>query len=142
MSIHSICGVQNRTHCRSEAELLAMNMVFKITDNQISAFEKDAEERYIRDLVKFLQDEVPGAAEDDCKKLFEITKAMVKKAADYGLKTKRDAAIYVTTVYLLGLDFEEHFHVAKEILTSSLPGMDKANWLQDAAVALIDSKGR
>ena len=119
-----------------------MNMVFKITDNQISAFEKDAEERYIRDLVKFLQDEVPGAAEDDCKKLFEITKAMVKKAADYGLKTKRDAAIYVTTVYLLGLDFEEHFHVAKEILTSSLPGMDKANWLQDAAVALIDSKGR
>jgi hypothetical protein len=119
-----------------------MNMVFKISHNQVSAFEKDAEEKYIRDLVKFLQDEVPGAAEDDSEKLFEFTRAMVKKAADYGLKTKRDAAIYVTTAYTLGLDFEEDFHVAKEILTSSLPGMDKANWLQDAAVALIDSKGR
>jgi hypothetical protein len=50
--------------------------------------------------------------------------------------------VYVTTTYLLGLDFEEHFHVAKEILTSSLPSMDKATWLRDAAVALIDSKGR
>jgi hypothetical protein len=85
---------------------------------------------------------VPGAAEDDSEYLFDITKKMVKKAVDYGLKTKRDAAVYVTTSYLLGQDFEEHFHVAKEILTSSLPGMDKATWLQNAAVALINSKGR
>jgi hypothetical protein len=119
-----------------------MNKRFTITNGQMSAFEEDAETRYIRSLVKFLQDEVPGAAGDDSEELFGITKAMVKKAEGYGLRTKRDAAVYVTTTYLLGLDFEEHFHVAKEILTSSLPSMDKATWLRDAAVALIDSKGR
>jgi hypothetical protein len=119
-----------------------MNKPFMVTNGQIAAFKEDAETRYIRSLVKFLQDEVPGAAGDDNEELFRITKAMVRKAEAYGLGTKQDAAVYVTTAYLLGLDFEEHFHVAKEILTSSLPGPDKARWLQDASIALIDSKGR
>lgn len=119
-----------------------MNKPFTITNSQVSAFQDDAEVRYVRSLVKFLQDEVPGAAEDDSEYLFAFTDSMVKKAVGYGLETKRDAAVYVTTSYLLGQDFEEHFRVAKQVLTSSLPAKDKAAWLQNAAVALIDSKGR
>lgn len=119
-----------------------MNKPFTIGAGQLSAFKADAEARFVQSLVKFLQDEVPGAAEDDQEKLFNFTKAMVEKARGYGLTTKRDAAIYVTTAYLLGQDFEENLELAKEVLTSSLPGPDKASWLQDASIALIDSKGR
>lgn len=119
-----------------------MNKPFTITNGQVSVFQDDAEAGYIRSLVKFLQDEVPGAAGDDKEYLAGFTAAMVKKAVDYGLKTKKDAAVYVTSAYLLGQDFEEQFHDAKKVLTSSLPGPDKANWLQNATVALIESKGR
>ena len=115
-------------------------MPFVISNGQIGAFQEDARTRYVRSLVKFLQDEVPGAAGDGKEYLFEFTWSMINKAEGYGLKTQRDVAVYVTAAYLLGQDFEDHFHVAKQVLTSSLPGPDKANWLQNASVALIDSR--
>jgi hypothetical protein len=108
----------------------------------MSAFQDDSEARYVLSLVKFLQDEVPGAAGDDAGYLVNFVKSMVKRAEGYELTTRRDVAVYVTTAYMLGEDFEEHFHVAKEILTASLPGCEKASRLQTESLALIDSRGR
>lgn len=115
---------------------------FKIGERQHSAFREDAEQRYIASVAAFLKDNVPEAAKDKPETLNAFVSAMVKKAAGYSLATKREAAIYVTTCYLLGENFESHFEVAQQVLNSSLPGPDKAEWLQHATIAILNSSGR
>ena len=115
---------------------------FTIRASQFEAFESAAEERFVQGLVAFLRESVPGASDDPPGELKAFTESMVRKAEGYGLTTQRDAAIYTTCAYMLGENFEEHFHPARRTLNSTLPGPDKAAWLTDATVALIDSQGR
>jgi hypothetical protein len=110
---------------------------FKIGERQLTAFREDAEQRYVASVVAFLKDNVPEAAKDKPEALTAFVTAMVNRAKGYGLGTKRDAAIYVTTAYMLGENFEDHFEVAQKVLKSSLPGPDKAEWLQQATLSLL-----
>jgi hypothetical protein len=115
---------------------------FKIGERQISAFREDAESRYVDSVVTFLKSNIPKAAEDKPETLNAFVAAMVKKAKGYGLATQREAAIYVITAYLLGENFDESFERGRRVLHSSLPGADKAEMLQRAAIELLDSAGR
>jgi hypothetical protein len=112
---------------------------FKIGERQHTAFREDAERRYVASVAEFLKSHVPEAAADKPEALHAFVAAMVKKAKGYGLATRNDAAVYVTTSYLLGEDFEEHFEVAHKVLGSSLPAQEKAEWLQTATVILLNS---
>ncbi len=110
---------------------------FKIGERQHTAFREDAERRYVVSVAEFLKKNVPEAAEDKPEALHTFVAAMVKKARKYGMGSKRDAAVYVTTSYLLGENFEDHFVSAREVLASALPSEDKAQWLQEATVLLL-----
>lgn len=115
---------------------------FKIGERQLTAFREDAERRYVASVATFLKDNVPEAADDKPEVLNAFVAAMVDKAKGYGLGTKREAAVYVTTAYLLGENFEDHFEVAQKVLKSSLPGLDKAEWLQQATMTLLSASTR
>jgi hypothetical protein len=115
---------------------------FKIGERQLTAFREDAERRYVSSVVTFLKDNVPEAADDKPEALNAFVTAMVDKAKGYGLGTKRETAIYVTTAYLLGENFEDHFEVAQKVLKSSLPSLDKAEWLQQATMTLLSASTR
>jgi hypothetical protein len=115
---------------------------FTIRTAQFEGLALGAERTFVRSLADFLREEVPDARNDPPEELLAFTAAMVRKAAGYGLTLRRDAAIYTTCAYLLGDNFEEHFHPARRTLNSKLPGPDKAEWLRNATVALIDSQGR
>lgn len=119
-----------------------MNQPFTFSSAQLDLLGERIELQFIRSLARFLRAEVPGAGDETEASVLSFTQTMVAKAQDYGLLTKRDVAIYVASVCMLGIGFEEHFRPAKTMLTSSLPGPDKAAWLQRATVALIDSKGQ
>jgi hypothetical protein len=112
---------------------------FKIGERQLTAFQEDAERRYVGSVVEFLKKNVPEAAEDKPEALHGFVAAMVNKAKGYGLANRHDAAVYVTTSYLLGENFEEHFEVARTVLDSSLPSPKKVEWLQQATVFLLNS---
>jgi hypothetical protein len=112
---------------------------FTIGQGQLAAFREDAERRYIAAVADFLKKNVPEAAEDDPQSLTAFVSAMVPKAKSYGLTTRRHAAIYVTTSYLLGEGFEEHFDIAHRVLTSTHPAPDKVEWLQQATISLLNS---
>jgi hypothetical protein len=114
---------------------------FKIGERQHTAFREDAERRYVASVADFLKKNVAEAAEDKPEALHAFVAAMVKRAKSYGMVTKPDAAVYVTTSYLLGENFEDHFKVAREVLDSSLPAPDKAEWLQQATVLLLLNAG-
>ena len=114
---------------------------FKIGERQHSAFREDAERRYVISVADFLKKNVAEAAKDKPEALNAFVAAMVKKAKGYGMDSKRDAAVYVTTSYLLGENFEDHFEVAHQVLGSSLPPSDKAEWLQQATVLLLLNAG-
>jgi hypothetical protein len=114
---------------------------FKIGERQHTAFREDAERRYVASVADFLKENVPEAAKDKPEALRAFVAAMVKRAKEYGMATKRDAAVYVTTSYLLGENFEDDFEVARQVLDSSLPSPDKAEWLQQATVLLLLNAG-
>ncbi len=119
---------------------------FKISDRQLTAFREDAERRYISSVASFLQSNVPEAAQDKPEALTAFVSSMVGKAREYGLSSQHDVAVYATTAYLLGENFENqfqnHFDAAHRILSSSLPGPDKAEWLEHAALSLLTSGER
>ena len=110
---------------------------FKIGEQQHEAFREDAERRYVASVAEFLTKNVPEAAADKPEVLNVFVAAMVKKAKGYGMNSQRDAAVYVTTSYLLGENFEEYLRDARQVLGSSLPPQDKAEWLQQATVLLF-----
>jgi hypothetical protein len=116
---------------------------FKISDRQLAAFRENAERRYISSVASFLQSNVPEAAKDEPEALTAFVSSMVDKAKGYGLASQHDVAVYATTAYLLGENFEDqfedHFDPAHRVLSSSLPGPDKAEWLEHAALSLLTS---
>jgi hypothetical protein len=118
-----------------------MNMTIKIRSEQLLAFEEGVKTRYIRSLAEFIKTTVPEASGDSPEDLIRFVEGMVKRAQSYGMKSHRDAAIYVTTAYLLGENFEKHFRIAEQVLNSALPAAVKAQWLKDAALVLIGSGG-
>ena len=112
---------------------------FKIGERQLTAFREDAERRYVASVVTFLKKHIPEAADEKPETLSAFVSALVDKAKGYGLTTRREAAIYVITAYLLGDNFEAGFERARRVLSSSLSGAEKAEMLQRAAIELLNS---
>jgi hypothetical protein len=112
--------------------------LFKISGQQHAAFREDAERRYVVSVADFLRKNLPEAAADKPEALHGFVAAMVKKAKEYGMNTKRDAAFYVITARLLGEDFDQNHERARRVLTAPLSGPEKSDLLQQVTVQHLD----
>jgi hypothetical protein len=75
---------------------------------------------------------IPGAELDA-----EILR-LVHRAEAYGLKSEQSAAIFVTTAWMLGRDFDTRFEDVQTTLKSTgLTQSQKSSWLQSFSLELL-----
>lgn len=98
---------------------------------QMQAFKAAAEHSYETRLVRFLQDQFSDAAQESSDSLLEGVKAQIAAARRYGFVTEEETAVYVTSAWLLGGEFDHDFPAAQEMLSSDAPPAVKADWLAE-----------
>jgi hypothetical protein len=85
---------------------------------------------FLERAVKFLYENFPDSLDEDPDELTESVGSLLEKADSYGLVTEQQAMTYITSAWLLGLDFDTEFPAAKKNLKSKdLTPDEKANWL-------------
>jgi hypothetical protein len=85
---------------------------------------------FLERAIKFLYEKFPESRKEDPDRFTEIVGAQLNKADSYGLVTEQQVMIYITSAWLLGLNFDKEFPSAKETLNSKkLPPDKKADWL-------------
>jgi hypothetical protein len=62
---------------------------------------------------------------------------LVRRARDYGLQSDQAVATYVTTAWLLGVDFDHDFPFAQQVLLSKRPELAKAEQLRAWAIDVL-----
>ena len=63
----------------------------------------------------------------------------IDRGHSYGLHSQRQLAVYVTTAWLLGADFDTKFPAAEEMLSSHRSGSAKQQWLSEFTQELFKS---
>jgi hypothetical protein len=110
----------------------------KIREDQMDALAESQAELFDERLARFLRGQFPEAADEPPEELRAAVREQVMKAEGYGLTTERQAAVYVTCAWLLGLDFDADFPAALDMLASEeYPPEDKADWLERWAESLF-----
>lgn len=85
---------------------------------------------FIEHAVEFLYENFPESLDEDPEELTETVGDLIEKAESYGLVTEQQVMTYITSAWLLGLDFDEEFPAANETLASKdLTPDEKAEWL-------------
>ena len=102
--------------------------------NQILTFEDR--------LVQFLHATFPDAREMPAGELKDAVGRLHRKATGYGFAYEAEIAIYVTTAYLLGENFDTEFPAAADILTHpGYPSDQKADILESWTKQLFQALG-
>jgi hypothetical protein len=110
----------------------------KIRAEQLDALATPQAELFEERLARFLCEQFPEAADEPPDELRAAVREQSAKADSYGLKTERQAAVYVTCAWLFGPDFDTEFPAALEMLASGeYPPEDKADWLERWAESLF-----
>jgi hypothetical protein len=100
--------------------------------DQLDALSRNQEKRFVDRLVAFLQQQFPDAAAEPANKLRPGVEEQTRKAGKYGLELEQEQAVYVTSAWLLGADFDTRFPAAAEVLPSpQLSGEEKRAWLEE-----------
>lgn len=99
--------------------------MFKIRSEHMDAQSKAVREGFEDRLVEFLRGEFPEAKDEPDNELRAAVHALVDKSVGYGLQAEQHAAVYLTTAWLLGKEFDTEFPAAQEILTSNKMGPDE-----------------
>ena len=86
---------------------------------------------FARRLVAFLQGQFPDAAEQPRESLVKGVRGQIAAARGYGMVTEQDIAIYVTSAWLLGGEFDREFPAVAEMMASEAPPETKAEWLEE-----------
>ncbi|MBD0255663.1 MAG: hypothetical protein ICV83_08075 [Cytophagales bacterium] len=82
-------------------------------------------------LVHFLHETFPDSLDMLEGELESTVEGLVEKARSYGIQDEASIAVYVTTAYLLGAQFDTQFPAAAEILNErSYGGAEKAELLE------------
>jgi hypothetical protein len=115
--------------------------MFKIRSEHMDAQSKAVREGFEDRLVEFLHKQFPEAKDEPAGELRAAVHEQVERALGYGLQAEQHAAIYLTTAWLLGREFDSEFPAAKDILTSNKMGPDEkaerlAKWTERLFVAL------
>lgn len=85
---------------------------------------------FLERAVNFLYENFPESLDEDPEELTEAVGGQLEKADSYGLVTEQQAMTYITSAWLLGLNFDKEFPAAKETLKSKDFSPDeKAEWL-------------
>jgi hypothetical protein len=109
-----------------------------IRKEQMNAFQQATDSIYEMRLFHFLQNQFPDAAREAEVSLVEGIKAQIAKARGYGLLTERQIAVYITSAWLMGGDFDQEFPAAREMLRSNVTPDDKSDWLERFTEELFD----
>lgn len=101
-----------------------------IRNAQMEVFREYAFERYEEKLVNYLWHKLVEARAIPKEELEVFVHEQVTKARSYQLSTERQIAVYVTTAWLLGGEFDVKFWQASEQLNSAeLSADEKIEWL-------------
>jgi hypothetical protein len=92
--------------------------MFKIRKEHMDAQSQAVREGFEDRLVEFLCSEFPEAQREPPAELRAVVHEQAEKAVGYGIETEQHVAIYLTTAWLLGRNFDTEFPAANEILTS------------------------
>jgi hypothetical protein len=95
---------------------------------------------FVERAVNFLYENFPESLDEDPEELKKIVRRQLDKADSYGLVTEQQAMTYITSAWLLGVDFDTEFSTAQETLDSKYSSPDeKAEWLAEWTEATFDS---
>ena len=100
--------------------------MLRFSQEQLAAFGDDA---FAEQLTDFLRERFPDAAAQE----------QIDRGHSYGLHSQRQLAVYVTTAWLLGADFDTKFPAAEEMLSSHRSGSAKQQWLSEFTQELFKS---
>ncbi len=103
-----------------------------IRKDQMIAFEKAAEDNFVREVMVFQRENLPDLTdyltEQDLK---EEVQAGMAKARSYGIEGKSDVVFFVSLRLIAGPEFDSH-PVAQEILTDqTIPADERMEILAD-----------
>jgi hypothetical protein len=105
-----------------------------IRKNQMIAFEKAAEDNFVREVMAFQRENLPNLTdhltltEQDLK---EEVQAGIAKARSYGIEGKSDIVFFISLRLIAGPEFDSH-PMAQEILTDpTIPSDERMEILAD-----------
>lgn len=105
---------------------------------QMDAFSKAADAAFEKRVVDFLQGRFDDARAMPRPELTEGVRAQIARAGGYGLTTERQVAIYVTTAWILGIDFDTRMPYFRDVLRAGAIDPDrKAEILADRTEEII-----
>ena len=85
---------------------------------------------FIERAIAFLYENFPESLDEDADELTETVGLLIEQAEKYGLETEQQVMTYITTAWLLGVNFDEEFPAANETLNSKdFTPDEKADWL-------------
>jgi hypothetical protein len=113
-----------------------------IRKEQIDALQRATDRNYEIRLVYFLRNQFPDAELKTEASLVDGIGPQIVKARGYGLITEQQIAVYVTSAWLLGGDFDNAFPAAKEMLNSSVMADHKSDWLEHFTEKLFERLGQ
>ena len=102
-----------------------------IREEQFRALELAQEDRFITRLMDFLRQRFPDSLEMPPDMLMAEMRRQFEKAQYYQIVTEQGVATYVITAWLLGVDFDNEFPAAQEILSSNVTPEYKQHWLAE-----------
>jgi hypothetical protein len=106
---------------------------------QLDSLSRNQENRFVDRLVAFLQEQFPDAAAEPVHELRPGVEDQTRKAAKYGLELEQEQAVYVTSAWLLGADFDAHFPAAQHMLESpDYTPEQKSDWLEAWTVKMFE----
>ncbi len=111
--------------------------MLEISDQVVSRFEGEAEQRFIAKLAAFLREKVPSLASESPEALHVQCKLLKDKAFSFDMRSEQAVATFAMTAAILGLDFVERFRGARQILYADTPEDEKAELLEGFTVTLL-----
>ncbi len=101
-----------------------------IRNNQMNEMAVPSVAIFLERAVNFLYDNFPESQDEDPEELTEAVGGLIDKAETYDLVTEQQVMTYITSAWLLSLNFDEEYLKAKEKLNSKdLTPDEKADWL-------------
>jgi hypothetical protein len=113
-----------------------------ITKEQVLAFSKAQENRFVGNLVHYAKEEFPeetgGVPNEDIR---EIARLAVEKTQKYGITERSDICRFLNFMYIYGFNFDEELQWAIEILNNADTQLGTTKMLELHEMVLSMGKG-
>jgi hypothetical protein len=110
----------------------------KISVSQVDVLSRDWDRRLGERIALFLQSQFEDAFSEPEAEVSAVVCELIPKARGYGFSTEREIAVYMTTAWVLGKEFDCSFPKARNILTAQqLSSEQKSEALIDLTEHLL-----